>query len=883
MLHGFSMKLGSLFHTVSIAVFEEICEFNFDCRLSSPNTTTMADVNGDGLVDIVRVVEWHDNDQWKVLLNQGNSWSTTYEMWESGFDIDFGGETNVRVADVTGDGLVDLLRTDDNTGGYTTWNVWKNSGSTPDLLSRVKNSQGGSISYDYASSTQFDNRGADGKPHLPFPMWVVSKMTVDNGVTGVQHTNDVTTYSYKNGSYDSASREFRGFGEVDETDPNGAKKQTFFKQDDGLKGMMYRQIVMDGSGNPYSQIDDTWNSALSNGVYTNTLASEKNSTYDGNANNPKIIETDCEYDQYGNVTKKSELGDTSVTGDERYTHNEYAYNTAAWIVNAVKHSYINASNDSTKVSELWNYYDGNSGFSDTPTKGDVTKQEKWLDGGTKPVTTYQYDSFGNKTQETDANNHATSYAYDSTGTYQTGTTNAKGQTTSASYDLGTGNLLSKTDPNGNAISYSYDTFGRISKEIKPGDTSDYPTTQYTYLVDGAAPEGVLVSKREVSGTSATLNAFTFQDGLGRTIQTRNDAEDIAKQIVKDTFYAPNGETSKETVPYSADTSVSAGTSAPPPATKFGDGSAGDLSITLNTTENPIDSPVTASANSRTATVGQGIAFAPNQIVLFHQTQGSNAGLWEYARVESYSGTTLMLTVPLTNTYSGSGNNHAQVRVIPQYNNVTVQNGATWTAKSWNGSTGGIFAFLAKGTVTINGTIATSGGQGGSSATVFSPGGTGGGFRGGQGHRPPSGESNVNAWVGEGYPGPSFQLQGAQPQSTHNGNGAGAVSFNTGLIARSGAGGGNGSSGGSTDPSTGGDAYGTADLSSMVFGGGGGGGGRGYAQDNGTGGGGSGGGIIFINGGTIAVSGAITANGGKGGVVKYPIFQTLFLYSLKTPT
>jgi uncharacterized LabA/DUF88 family protein len=33
MLHGFSMKLGSLFHTVSIAVFEEICEFNFDCRL----------------------------------------------------------------------------------------------------------------------------------------------------------------------------------------------------------------------------------------------------------------------------------------------------------------------------------------------------------------------------------------------------------------------------------------------------------------------------------------------------------------------------------------------------------------------------------------------------------------------------------------------------------------------------------------------------------------------------------------------------------------------------------------------------------------------------------------------------------------------------------
>jgi excisionase family DNA binding protein len=37
MLHGFSMKLGSLFHTVSIAVFEEICEFNLDYRLTLDN------------------------------------------------------------------------------------------------------------------------------------------------------------------------------------------------------------------------------------------------------------------------------------------------------------------------------------------------------------------------------------------------------------------------------------------------------------------------------------------------------------------------------------------------------------------------------------------------------------------------------------------------------------------------------------------------------------------------------------------------------------------------------------------------------------------------------------------------------------------------------
>lgn len=89
-----------------------------------------------------------------------------------------------------------------------------------------------------------------------------------------------------------------------------------------------------------------------------TLTKTQKYTYDGVASNPKITETDYQYDTYGNPTKISELGDTSVTGDERYTYNDYATNPAVWIVNKLAHTSLVAADNTTKVSESWDYYDG---------------------------------------------------------------------------------------------------------------------------------------------------------------------------------------------------------------------------------------------------------------------------------------------------------------------------------------------------------------------------------------------------------------------------------------------------------------------------------------------------------------------------------------------
>jgi YD repeat-containing protein len=517
----------------------------------------VSDVDGDGLPDIVKSEDLGSADRWKVLRNTGNSWSTNWETWidpSQGVDIDVH-NSNTKLADVTGDGLPDIVKgTADCSCPYDTWKVWKNQGKAGNLLSSVKTSEGGIINFDYKTSTSLDNTGPDNISDLPFNMWLVEKKTENNGMSGAHLSVKETIYNYKDGLYKWQDKESRGFGEVEEFLPSGTKRKYVFHQDDVFKGLPVEVQVRDSQGNPYSESESSWGSSQSNGVNTIKLASEKNYTFDGSAVNPKITQADFQYDAYGNVTRKAELGDTGVSGDERFSYNEFVYNTSLWILNTVKHSYSRAADDSTKVAESLYFYDNHTGLEQSPVKGDVTREAKWVTGVNDPNIFYQYDNFGNLTQMTDANNHVSNYTYDSTGTYQTGMTNAKNQTSSVVYDLGSGNLLSKTDANGLAVNFEYDVFGRIVKEIKQYDSSQYPSTSYEYSFDGIAPEKTLVSKRETSGGPGVLQSAAYFDGLGRKVQTRREAENTSKQIVINTFYGANGEVWRESVEHEDNTS-----------------------------------------------------------------------------------------------------------------------------------------------------------------------------------------------------------------------------------------------------------------------------------------------------------------------------------------
>jgi hypothetical protein len=79
------------------------------------------------------------------------------------------------------------------------------------------------------------------------------------------------------------------------------------------------------------------------------------------------------------------------------------------------------------------------------------------------------------------------------------------------------------------------------------------------------------------------------------------------------------------------------------------------------------------------------------------TANNNAGNYELATVDEVHGYTFILHYELARTYTLSG--IVQVVRVPSYTNVVISD--TLKPKAWDGSTGGILALIASGTVTMN--------------------------------------------------------------------------------------------------------------------------------------------------------------------------------------
>lgn len=279
---------------------------------------------------------------------------------------------------------------------------------------------------------------------------------------------------------------------------------------------------------------------------------------------------------------------------------------------------------------------------------------------------------------------------------------------------------------------------------------------------------------------------------------------------------------------------------------FGDGSDGALTVSANTTENPIDSACTGTSGAYSLSATN-LSFAAGQVIKIYQTQGATAGTFQKNRIVSYTAGTITLESALNATYTAG----AQVRVLKQYTSVTVNAGITYTAKAWNGTVGGILAFLVNGTLT------------GTTAAYVSANGCG--FRGGA-RGEVYGQNNTGQ-QGEGTVG-----TGSQSTSSNNGGGGGgARPFFNNDGGNPGAGGGyatTGANGTATNGATiasGGGTYGTADLTTLFLGTGGGGGGFGDAGAGASfGTGGNGGGIIDVSAVTISsVAGGIVCKGSAG--------------------
>jgi MYXO-CTERM domain-containing protein len=301
---------------------------------------------------------------------------------------------------------------------------------------------------------------------------------------------------------------------------------------------------------------------------------------------------------------------------------------------------------------------------------------------------------------------------------------------------------------------------------------------------------------------------------------------------------------------------------------IGTGRDGQLSVSSSTTVNAyaaVSTP-TVTAGDDTLTVDDGSAFGDGDLAMVFAAHASlglpsgqaatpldltagSAGVWEFARVASVAGDQLTFEQPLQNSYDPPT---TQVVRVPEFTDVSITGAGTIAATPWDGRTGGIVAFLARGTVTNDGAITA----------------TAAGFRGGTATSGPG----QNDCVDPDEPAPDgeergegvdLSLWGTTGFAVAANGGGGGVCHNSG-----GGGGGNGGQGGrggfSWDGDSsrdvggrGGRALSYSLLSRLAFGGGG---GAGNGNNNASTSGGAGGGAIFVRAERIDGTGRWEANG-----------------------
>ncbi len=494
-------------------------EYAFINTTHGDNGVRIVDVNGDGLPDLVKRQACTASSCSGVLLNNGTGWKNDTGLWNVSVDLAFvDGPSNkgVRLTDVNGDGLPDLVKRDDCSFANCSGN-WRDGGFRNYMLYKIRYPFGGTITIDYSPSTlpEFNNTGSDGIQDLPVAIAVVRSIQTHNGFTDTREVIGQNDYTYRGGMYkfDRTSSEFRGFGESREQNPSGDNIIHKYHQTDALQGREFSTIEYNRSTVALRNTTRTYATSSQGAGTVVTMIGERIDEVDGQTA-PRAHIVNYTYDIYGNVLFKNDFGDPTVTGDESYARIVYDYNSGSWIVNTVA-STVSLDSDNSTVLRRTNYTNN--------AQGDPTGVRAYLSSGDS-TTNYTYDAYGDVIAVRDARGYVTNYTFDTqTRTFVLQTLNALAQTSQATYDIGTGNVRTSTDANGYVTTNTYDVFGRPNKTIEPYDTEASPTSQYLYDLNGVTPEAVEI-RRKIDSTKNVTQKYYF-DGRQKLVQVKASAED----------------------------------------------------------------------------------------------------------------------------------------------------------------------------------------------------------------------------------------------------------------------------------------------------------------------------------------------------------------------
>ncbi|MES2668265.1 MAG: toxin TcdB middle/N-terminal domain-containing protein [Patescibacteria group bacterium] len=531
-----------------------------------------ADVNGDGLVDIVKAHSALNDSGVTTYINKNNGW-TEDASWAPPLSFVTDNHDNqARLADVNGDGLLDIVQALKHIYPYCGCLIQENiiyisNSQKTDLLTKVTHAEGGSTSITYKASPQYRNGSQSLNPKLPLVLDTVETVTLNSGLGSSLTAN----YSYEGGRYyynDEFDKRFAGFETIVKTDGAGNKTKTNYHQgntsntsqgeyDDHPSkiGREYRSESHDASSSLFTKRISKWDKTnLGNGRFTSTLSQQVDFTHDGDSDH-KDRAFSYTYDPAnGNVLTEKTWGEVvgsndgtfaDVTGDSYVTTYSYATSSSNYSPGYQSQKVVIDENAS-KVREEKVYYDNL--LSGQVDKGNVTKIEQWITGTEYASSTNAFNSYGLLTDSREPRGGLTTYAYDTHNLYPVTVTNDKNHSTAYTYDYSSGSATLETDPNGGKQAGIYDGLDRLTSftQSDPASPSQLLTnTEYQYSY-GPLPK---IIRKEYLTASNTVDTHAYLDGFGRIVQERIEAEDQGDFKVRDFKYNTQGLLARESLPY----------------------------------------------------------------------------------------------------------------------------------------------------------------------------------------------------------------------------------------------------------------------------------------------------------------------------------------------
>ena len=543
-----------------LGIFAEPADMAGVPEMTEHDRWELADITGDGAADLLRIGH-KSADLW---VNQhDNSFAAAASIsWP-----DLGADELVILNDVDASGTIDLLRVDPQS--TKPWRMWSFA-ERPGLLATLRTDLGYARAFTYRSAAALAVEDAAlGTAWSTTPPTPTAVLVQSDESDAHSPWTSTTRHRVRDGWYDPARGEFRGFAEQRDEHPGDAwtepstltrsydlgqqdearKLQLLASETRSLRGVLTRELHTLEIESPTSGVQAIRRTA------TDVFHIEA-----GPETAAARVRTEWDHDLFNNVLEERALGrvdrktGADIPGDERITTKIYAEPTSPDAPRDRLAEQIVADADGVQLTATRTYYDGDPEvglpLGQLGSRGLISRNETWIaDDQWAPTLRQTHDARGNVVRVRDAEGGIMTRQFDALGLFpieERVAIDDGALVTAATWDPRSGQPTAVTAPSGATSSFTFDGLGRLTAEVLPGDTLDLPTRRHSYHFAPGTRPSVVTELRRVSGEPDVERTVQHLDGLGRPMaRITHDDTGEAAILAEANIYSANGQIAEQ--------------------------------------------------------------------------------------------------------------------------------------------------------------------------------------------------------------------------------------------------------------------------------------------------------------------------------------------------